>query len=313
MPCRQRPGNTEWHLLLAAWLRSRGEHARATALAETFMPWLYTIGGFYDSTVALGAHGAWPAAASPWTPLLERTLDEWRAAMRAADSVLVTAGRKVNALKLVSAAEYAEFEGWVLGDVAKLDPRPTPCGELELTADAIRRMEGKRVLLVSPFAPLLVQRWGSGAFARLHAARALWPDLDRAPALAACRGYRCATTFCNRGPDADAGATLERMWAELRPLLADADAVWLGCGTYGIALAHRIAAAAPRADVVYVGGELQVLFGVLGHRWRTTEFTAALRARQRIAADDDALLERPPAEYTPQGVQLEDLEFGAYF
>ena len=53
-------------------------------------------------------------------------------------------------------------------------------------------------------------------------------------------------------------------------LAIDFDVALLGCGAYGFPLAAGIKKAGRQA--VYMGGVLQILFGILGRRWDGSRF-----------------------------------------
>ena len=51
----------------------------------------------------------------------------------------------------------------------------------------------------------------------------------------------------------------------------DFDIALLGCGGYGLPLCHYIKTELNKS-AIYIGGGLQLLFGVFGQRWETSEF-----------------------------------------
>ena len=299
---------SEYIALLAWWLRTHGEGARGDALAGKVLAWLYHTSGFYDRDVATTPTVREDGPPSPlWTPHLEDTLRAWRAALARAACVHISAGRAAKARAFLrSDAEYADFSAWLLGPTPCLAP-PAEDGAIEMPRGVFEALDGQRVLIISPFAPVLERQWRCGAFDLIHAPRTLVAGATP-PRLAAVRAWRFPY-FCfnNAGPHARAADTADAAWAAVRPLLRDVDVALVSCGSYGIALTDRIAAAGFHA--VYAAGELQVLFGVLGGRWRTSEFAAV--GATRAATPRWCWIERVPSEYVPPDART--VENGAYF
>ena len=78
------------------------------------------------------------------------------------------------------------------------------------------------------------------------------------------------------------------------------DAALLGCGAYGLPLAAHVVRSG--ASAVYVGGGLQLLFGIMGKRWADRAEIAAVARESWVWPS--------PAETPPRA---EIVEGGAYW
>lgn len=112
------------------------------------------------------------------------------------------------------------------------------------------QLANKTVLVVHPFAEIQSQ-YGKPLWTR--------PVLPRFK-LVTVRAYM---TFGD-GPHASWSETLREMEAKIARV--DFDVALLGCGSYGVPLTHFIVNRLKR-PAIYVGGALQILFGIKGARW----------------------------------------------
>ena len=78
------------------------------------------------------------------------------------------------------------------------------------------------------------------------------------------------------------------------------DAALLGCGAYGLPLAAHVVSSG--ASAVYVGGGLQLLFGIMGRRWADRAEIAAVARESWVW---------PSAAETPPRAEV--VEGGAYW
>jgi hypothetical protein len=91
--------------------------------------------------------------------------------------------------------------------------------------------------------------------------------------------------------------TFEIMCNDISKL--DFDVALLGCGGYGLPLCHYIKTTLGKS-AIYVGGGLQLLFGVMGKRWETNEMW------KRIIAENDTKFVKPSqAEQIPNQTNIE--------
>lgn len=147
---------------------------------------------------------------------------------------------------------------------------------------------GRRLLLVCPFAGFLAQRATRGTFEQVWAkAGKRWFEPAHVEAIEFPYGFEPAT----QRHYATALDLLDEVMREVRS--RSFDVALIAAGGLGIPLAARIKAMSKVA--ISLGGDLQILFGVLGKRWRESEawrrdyFTGAwvaLPARYRPTRSD---------------------------
>jgi len=155
---------------------------------------------------------------------------------------------------------------------------------------------GRRLLLVSPFAPLLKERATQSTFEAVWAKTGKrWFDPSAVEALLVPYGW--SREVQERHGDS---LSLLRALTEQMDSLSY-DVALIGAGGMGIPLAAH---AKSRGKVaIALGGHLQVLFGVLGERWRRSE-------TWRRDYINPAWID-PPPEYRPKEDALVD--GGAYW
>jgi hypothetical protein len=156
---------------------------------------------------------------------------------------------------------------------------------------------GRRLLLVSPFAPLLVERANEATFEAVWARTGKrWFHPAAVDGLAMPYGWDAET----QARHADSIALFEALRAEMEG--RDFDVALISAGGLGIPLAA--AAKAMGKAAISLGGHLQVLFGVAGRRWREEQ------PEWRDHYFNDAWI-NPPEDYRPTRPTL--LEGGAYW
>jgi hypothetical protein len=156
---------------------------------------------------------------------------------------------------------------------------------------------GQRLLLVSPIANLLAERANQKTF------EAVWAKIGKA-------WFHPADVVPVEIPFAMAPATRHRFPSVLdlldesmaRIQAASFDVALVGASGLGIPIAARIKAMGKVA--ISIGGDLQILFGVRGRRWRERETW-----RQRYFTD--AWIDVPPAYSFPEKDEM--VEGGAYW
>ena len=154
---------------------------------------------------------------------------------------------------------------------------------------ALRR---RRVLIVHPFADTIRDQYAKHARGDL-----LWPEavLPRDLDLLIVK----APSSLGR----DANGTWSAALRDTKAAVDGAfpvDAALLGCGAYGLPLAAHVVSRG--ASAVYVGGGLQLLFGIMGKRWAD---------RAEIAAVARASWVWPSPAETPPHAEV--VEGGAYW
>ena len=119
-------------------------------------------------------------------------------------------------------------------------------------------LRGRRVLIVHPFADTIRSQYAKHAAGK----NLLWPEavLPRDLDLVVVK----APSSLGR----DANGTWSQALLDTEAAIDGAfpvDAALLGCGAYGLPLAAHVVSRG--ASAVYVGGGLQLLFGIMGKRW----------------------------------------------
>ena len=132
-----------------------------------------------------------------------------------------------------------------------------------------RVLEGKKVLVVHPFAPLIEQQYRENR-TRLFKDKRVLPafELHTLQAVQSLGGQceRFTTWF----------EALDWMKGQMDH--TDYDIVLIGCGAYGFPLAAHAKRTGKQA--VHLGGALQLLFGIKGKRWENPEYGARQLSRQ---------------------------------
>ena len=118
-----------------------------------------------------------------------------------------------------------------------------------------RALEGKRVVVVHPFAPLIEQQYHDRR-ERLFSDKRVLPEFD-------LRTVQAVQSIGGGSTYHDWFEALEAMKAEMDA--ADYDIALIGCGAYGFPLAAHAKRTGHQA--VHLGGALQLLFGIRGKRW----------------------------------------------
>jgi hypothetical protein len=155
---------------------------------------------------------------------------------------------------------------------------------------------GKRLLLVSPFAPLLKARSSEEIFEAVWAKTGKrWFHPQAVEALSVPYGWSKPV----QAQFGDSFRLLGHLTAQMER--TDFDVALIGAGAMGIPLASHAKSLGKVAIVL--GGHLQVLFGILGQRWRSSEEWQ----RNYI---NPAWID-PPPEYLPREEVLVD--DGAYW
>jgi hypothetical protein len=115
-------------------------------------------------------------------------------------------------------------------------------------------MRGKKVLVISSFSGLIQQQYDSGNVYKIY---------ENYPLLAGVETVKFPYCFFNNGPHNNYFETLDAVYDEIKKI--DFDIALLGCGAYGHMLCHLIDGELKK-DAVYVGGNIQTMFGILSER-----------------------------------------------
>jgi hypothetical protein len=115
--------------------------------------------------------------------------------------------------------------------------------------------EGKKILIISPFKSTIDNQ--------LSKSDKLWKNKGVLPN-ATYLTYQSVQSIGGRGPHKDWYESFRIMCDDISNI--DFDIALLGCGSYGLPLVGYIKNQLKKS-AVYVGGGLQLYFGILGKRW----------------------------------------------
>lgn len=118
-----------------------------------------------------------------------------------------------------------------------------------------QELEGKKVLVISPFTQTI--RYQFKKKDKLWENPKILPDFKLV-------NYTSVQSIGGRGPHKSWAESLEVMKSEISDL--DFDLALLGCGAYGLPLMAHIKNNLGKSGI-YIGGGLQILFGIKGKRW----------------------------------------------
>lgn len=117
------------------------------------------------------------------------------------------------------------------------------------------KLEGKRVLVISPFINTINYQYKRKN--KIWDKRQILPDFD-------LQTYKSVQSLGNVGPHSSWSESLKTMKEEISKL--EFDVALLSCGTYGLPLSTFISEDLKKGSI-YIGGALQILFGIRGRRW----------------------------------------------
>lgn len=151
-------------------------------------------------------------------------------------------------------SEYVPRNAVVIENFAILEP-------WSLENPWTEALEGKKVLVVSPFSKSVEEQYQKREF--LFQGTNLLPQFD-------LQTYQSLMTVGDLRDErfGDWFEALEFMKEEI--LSKDFDVAILGCGAYGFPLAVEIKKAGKQA--IHMGGVFQILFGIMGKRWDGSRF-----------------------------------------
>lgn len=197
----QRTGLTEGTLIYNNWLKSKDLYRKETE--DEFIQWLYSSSGWYDRDVP-GTYFDIDVDVARKSPLYHRFLTEFHDSLLNSDTIhlMLHGGYHLNGLdhqqEFCSRFAKENYAFWQDPEYLKI------------------LIEGKRVLIVSSIAELIVEKY---------------PDLDLV-------GYTTPQTHFNNGDDRNAFETLDRVMVALPK---DFDFALVSFGPYGCFVVDRLA------------------------------------------------------------------------
>jgi len=157
-------------------------------------------------------------------------------------------------------------------------------------------LRNKKILIVSPFTDSIKSQNESGF--KMFKNKPMFQDNQ------VFVYYKCYQTAAGNKPHKNWFETFEIICKDIEKL--DFDIALLGCGGYGLPLANFIYKKLDKS-AIYVGGGLQLLFGVMGRRWTTQENGVWLK----IFKENDSKIIRPSGDEIPKNIDR--VENGCYW
>lgn len=238
----QRPGFTESTLLYIKYIEDNHNNLldsqQKIVLYSKFANWLYTTSGFYDKSIR-GSYFDYDIHHILESECFNNFLNTYKIAIHNCDklNIFIHAAIKNNIpqdifdqfIISLSANQISEFwfnyQKWY--DI----------------------LENKSVLLISSFAPLMVNQYESGNLHRID---------NKFPNLRNIFGYRTPYTFFNNGNHTNFFETLEDIITNIKKI--QFDIAIIGCGAYGCLIAESISS--ENRLGISIGSRVSQMFGV---------------------------------------------------
>lgn len=234
-----RAGNTEIVLCFMRYLDSIGVEYDPFKKRE-FINHAYVSSGYFDQLVK----GNPFEIPSP----LEHFLDRWKKSLMRSE--LIVLKDSVYNIRKICAGEENNFYNH-LGLSGIQDNHNFGFKDLCILT------QGARIMVVSSFADLMKIQHESESLKRIR------PHFKPSGVIF----YKFPYLFGNKQYDNSLEA-VEQLYEDLEVKSHGLDAVVMSCGCYGAVLADKFFGRGLNA--YYVGGDLQIFFGIMGNRWRSS-------------------------------------------
>jgi len=280
-----RLGNTESHLLLSYYVikytyESDTIKMQFDRMFMSFANWLYSSAGYYDKDVK-GTPFNFDKTAI--TPKFLKYINELETAIGNCEETQfyfppnIFAFLKKHEQHFLQVYKIKKFK---LLNETRFNDRVDQIYDF---------MKHKKVLIVSSFDGLIQKQYDSGNVYKIY------PKFPQLQSLDTVKFPYC---FCNDGPHQDYFETQDYIFDLIKE--KDFDIAILGCGSYGHMLCHRIDNDLKK-DAIYVGGNIQEMFGILCEREKNAGF---IKPNEFWITDI-------PKEYRPTNFKL--VENGCYW
>jgi hypothetical protein len=246
-----RLGMTESDLLFLSYVSRYGNldnetKKRVSKIIMTMVNWLYTTSGYYDKSVK-GSYFNFDVTALTLNyskyikHLAESVSNCFEARFILHDGFITNLFNmhKDSFLKHYNITNYKSVYGIKFAD------------QIDSVFDL---MNGKKILVISSFAGLIKDQYNSGNVYKIY---------DHFPKVQSVETVKFPYCFFNNGPHNNYFETLDAVFEEIKNI--DFDIALLGCGAYGHMLCNLIDGELKK-DAVYVGGNIQTIFGILNER-----------------------------------------------
>jgi len=235
-----RAGNTELVLCFLHFLESQNIDFDHTHF-HRFLKHLYTSSGYFDQS---------SNDLDGFTPTLEYFLNTWKNSLQGSELLILQ--DSLNEINHIS-PEYkkAFFDSLKLGKLTYQNSF-----DYKLLS---KLTQGRRTLVVSPFAPIMQDQYETGKLEFIR------PQFEPSALNSFRFPYLFQSNFFSNSIQA-----LEQLRVEIGQMVEkfNCHSIVLSCGCYGAPLADHFYRQG--LDAMYFGGDLQIYFGIMGNRWRST-------------------------------------------
>jgi hypothetical protein len=190
---------------------------------------------------------------------------------------------------------YWNFQGFIemedfLVPEDKILIDPSALESFRFDSPWTKELKGKKILIISPFKSTIDEQ--------LKVKDKIWENKDVLPDSTYIT-YESIQSIGGKGPHKDWYESFDKMCKDISNI--DFDVALLGCGSYGLPLSGFIKSKLGKS-VIYIGGGLQLYFGIKGKRWDNSP---------DITKFYNEYWTRPSQNETPQSGQM--VEGGCYW
>lgn len=281
-----RLGMTESDLLFLIYVSKYGNldneiKQHVSKIILNMINWLYTTSGYYDKSVQ-GSY--FDFGGSAFTPNFQKFIKRLgESASNCAEAQFIcNEGLATDLFNLYKDKFLAHYNITNYKSIYGIKFKD----QIDSIFDLMR---GKKVLAISSFDGLIKQQYESGNLYKIY---------NNYPVMTTLETIKFPYCFFNNGPHNNYFETLDSVFEEVKKI--DFDIAILGCGSYGHLLCDLIDGELKK-DAVYVGGNIQTVFGILS-------------TREKIHNPPESMeywITEIPEEYKPPNYKL--IEQGCYW
>lgn len=282
-----RPGNTELNLMLIQFCLThindltKNELYKINIQKRCYIDWIYKTAGYYDKNIPVKNRYD---LQQDYTQKLDNFINKMVQCLSNSD-LIYTVGLDILIKNKHPLIKYLEnFEKYYN---IKLIPKNIS------VKNCIPYIINKKILIISPFKELIETQISNKYVYKLH------PILINTTFTI----YKFPYLFFNNGPHNDSFETLEYLKEDIKMKCNDFDIALLSCGCYGGFLVDMIHQEMKK-DAIYVGGELPLLFGIVGKRHLSY-------IKELFNDDTQYLIVGVPDEFKP--TNYDKIENGCYW
>jgi hypothetical protein len=147
-------------------------------------------------------------------------------------------------------------------------------------------LKGKKVLIIHPFSNTINSQYNKRAL--LFDNENLLPEFELIT-------YKSVQSIGNQGPHSNWFESLNAMKYDISKI--NFDIALIGCGAYGMPLGSHIKSSLNK-QAIYIGGGLQLLFGIKGNRWDNHDIISKLYNEHWVRPNNNEI---PPKHTSVEG------------